>query len=471
MSKNVRAEQGGIAFGDNAQNNTINEIDAIRSAIQGEIGPFIELQTKFNVTTNALHTFFGIIKRQSLPEDEWPQALEHIAKKHLEAIKVMDALQCSTPEHQAKLEQAKEALTEGRYHEQRELLLIVAKAEKVAAEDAEAIEQQAQQAKVTRMLNSAAIYDEIAKSHNIELNYKEALTNYEQAIEQLSELKDTTSEISKLLSYYQNEAGILCQALSFIDKAVHYLELTLESHLKILDEDHPDVAIARNNLGSVWHDKGDYDKAIAYYELALKSNLKTFGEDHPNVALGRNNLGSVWQNKGDYDLAIANYELALKSDLKTFDENHPNVAIVRNNLGSVWHDKGDCDKAIAYYELALKSDLKTFGEGHPNVAIGRNNLGSAWQDKGDYGKAIAYYEQALKSHLVVFGESHINVATIRNNIGSAWRYKGDYGKAIKYIEQSLQGIQKILGDNHPKTQISAGNLAYTKWLAADKKSK
>ena len=41
---------------------------------------------------------------------------------------------------------------------------------------------------------------------------------------------------------------------------------------------------------------GEYDKAIEYYELALASDLKTYDEDHPNVAIRRNNLGAAWDS-------------------------------------------------------------------------------------------------------------------------------------------------------------------------------
>ena len=93
---------------------------------------------------------------------------------------------------------------------------------------------------------------------------------------------------------------------------------------------------------------------MGYYEQALASDLKTYGEDHPNVALRRNNLGGAYKDLGEYRKAIRYYEQALASDLKTYGEDHPDVAIDRNNLGT-YQAKGEVDRAIRYYEQAVTS--------------------------------------------------------------------------------------------------------------------
>ena len=89
-------------------------------------------------------------------------------------------------------------------------------------------------------------------------------------------------------------------------------------------------------VGTTWgwpgKQKGEYDKAIEYYEKALKSGIKTFGEDHPQVAIYRNNLGLAWQAKGEYDKAIEYYEKALSVLSVKLGNEHPDTKLIETNL-------------------------------------------------------------------------------------------------------------------------------------------
>ena len=177
----------------------------------------------------------------------------------------------------------------------------------------------------------------------------------------------------------------------------------------------PDRTDYLSDLADLAHTLGEYEKAVEYYEQALASYLKTYGEDHPGVAISRNNLGATWDSLGEYKKAIGYYEQALASDLKTYGEDHPDVAIDRNNLGMAWLALGDYKKAIGYLEQALTSDLKTYGEDHPQVATYQNNLGGAWHAVGEYKKANDYLEQALAGFEKVLGENHPNTRGVRAN--------------------------------------------------------
>lgn len=170
-----------------------------------------------------------------------------------------------------------------------------------------------------------------------------------------------------------------------------------------------------SNLANLAHTLGEYEQAVKYYEQALANNLKTNGEDHPDVAISRNNLGAALDSLGEYEKAISYYEKALESDLKTYGEDHPDVAIDRNNLGMALLALGEYKKAIVYLEQALASDLKSYGEEHSQVATYRNNLAGAWYALGDYKKAYEYLEQALQGFEKVFGANHPNTRGVREN--------------------------------------------------------
>jgi tetratricopeptide (TPR) repeat protein len=89
-----------------------------------------------------------------------------------------------------------------------------------------------------------------------------------------------------------------------------------------------------NAYSSILRHLAEYAKAKEYYELALNSDLVTYGEDHPQVAIGRNNLGSVYRALGDYPKAIEYLELAYKTMLPVLVADHPGTKTVKGNLDS-----------------------------------------------------------------------------------------------------------------------------------------
>ncbi|MGB1092087.1 MAG: tetratricopeptide repeat protein, partial [Oceanobacter sp.] len=150
-------------------------------------------------------------------------------------------------------------------------------------------------------------------------------------------------------------------------------------HFKRATQLQPENTTYLNKVGELAYTLGNYIKAIEYLQVALDGDLRTYGEDHPKVAIDRNNLGSAYKALGQYEIAIEHYQRALASDLKTYGESHPQVAIYRNNLGEAYRALGQYEKAIEYFQKALDSDLNTYGDDHPQVAIYRNNLGGAYK--------------------------------------------------------------------------------------------
>ncbi|SFK39099.1 Tetratricopeptide repeat-containing protein [Nitrosomonas aestuarii] len=177
----------------------------------------------------------------------------------------------------------------------------------------------------------------------------------------------------------------------------------------------PDRIDYLSDLADLAYTLGEYKKTITYYEQVLDNSLKTYGKDHADVAISRNNLGTVWDALGEYQKAIGYYEQALASDIKTYGEHHPDVAVDRNNLGMAWFALGEYKKAIVYLEQALASDIKTYGEHHLQVATYYNNLAGAWHALGDYKKSHDYLDQALKIFEKVLGENHPNTSGVRAN--------------------------------------------------------
>jgi tetratricopeptide (TPR) repeat protein len=65
------------------------------------------------------------------------------------------------------------------------------------------------------------------------------------------------------------------------------------------------------------HKTVSWDLALANIEKCLEIRLKVLDEEHPDIAESYNSIGLVYDSKGQYDLALENYEKCLEIDLKT----------------------------------------------------------------------------------------------------------------------------------------------------------
>ncbi len=129
-------------------------------------------------------------------------------------------------------------------------------------------------------------------------------------------------------------------------------------------------AMAHNNLGAAYYQKGEWDKAIAEYQKAV--TLK------PRYADAYNNLGAAYAGKGMYDQAIAAHKQALAI--------RPDLLRAHLNLGVSYDKKGELDAAIEQYRAVLDLDAD-YATAHTYLAI-------AYYKKGNYRMAIEHCDRA-----------------------------------------------------------------------------
>jgi len=213
-----------------------------------------------------------------------------------------------------------------------------------------------------------------------------------------------------------------------------------------------------NDIGGIFHKKGDLQGALAAYQDAERIARAAFGDDHPKVAACVNNIGTVRKDKGDLDGALAAFREAERIDRAAFGDDHPEVATDVNNIGSVLQDKGDLDGALDAYREAERIDRAAFGDDHPEVAIRVNNIGSVLHDKGDLDGALAAHREAERIERAAFGDDHPNVARDINNIGSVLFARGDHGGAAEMSERAFDICIRRLGPRSLSTLNSARNL-------------
>lgn len=130
----------------------------------------------------------------------------------------------------------------------------------------------------------------------------------------------------------------------------------------------------------VWFDRAsEWDADPARWDDAIDAYRRVIALD-PGCAAAWNNLGLLFHRRGQYDDARAAYLEALERD--------PRCAEAAYNLGSLDEDLGGAEQAIAYYRRAL--DIA------PDYADAHFNLGAALARIGRNAEAVRHWQRYLE---------------------------------------------------------------------------
>jgi len=179
-----------------------------------------------------------------------------------------------------------------------------------------------------------------------------------------------------------------------------------------------------NNLGGLYHKRGDYDKAIIFHKKALEINPY----EHKTIF----NLGYDYEAMGKLDEALMQYEKCIKY--------MPNYAKAYFNIGNIYTVRKEYDKAIAAYQRAAQYD-----EFHVGA---RNNLGNIYFDRKRYEKAKEEYEEVIRINPYL-PAPHSNLGNTLSRLKCYEEAIEEYKKAIELAPNNADyhaGLGMVYGE-------------------------
>jgi len=197
-----------------------------------------------------------------------------------------------------------------------------------------------------------------------------------------------------------------------------------------------------NDLGLLYHDKGEWDRAIEYYQLSLERKEKV-GDDRA-VAATFTNLGNVYQDKKEWDRAIEYYVRSLEIMERVGGVFL--VARIFHNLGSVYQAKGEWDRAMEYCERSLEIARRIGDEYVMSRTF--NILGEVYRAKGEWNQALEYCKRSLVIREKMGDE--YGIAYICNNMALLYQVQGRLEEAIPLFEKSIAIVERIGDEYHAK---------------------
>jgi len=223
-------------------------------------------------------------------------------------------------------------------------------------------------------------------------------------------------------------------------------------------------AKAKNLMGVLYMDGGDFNEALASYSEALK--IRQTIDDKPGVAWCYNNIGVVLEKQGSYDLALKNHFTALK--IRESIDDKAGMAASYNNIGQIYMSLENNNEALRYCTLSLQIKKKLKGNSQ-SIAQSYTNLGIIYHNLQNYSLALKNYNSALEISLA--NNNKRSIANLYNNIATVYNHIGEYEKSIQYSLMSLDIKEKIgdkLGIASSLTNLGMVNINKRNFNAARK---
>ena len=241
--------------------------------------------------------------------------------------------------------------------------------------------------------------------------------------------------------------------------AIPIAQRVLTIREKALGRNHPDVAIALDNLANLYRLQGRYADAEPLLQRSLAIREQALGHDDPDTAGSLLNLAALYLDQSRYADAEPLLQQSLAIWEKAFGRDHPDVALALNNLASLYVNEGRYADAEPLLQQSLSINEKTLGGDHPNVADSLSNLAVVYWNHGRYSEAEPLLQRSLTIRIKTLGPDHPAIANALNNLALLYKQQGRYADAVPLLERTIAIREKALGRDHPDVAESLNNLA------------
>ncbi|XP_066293717.1 uncharacterized protein [Branchiostoma lanceolatum] len=244
----------------------------------------------------------------------------------------------------------------------------------------------------------------------------------------------------------------------------------LQKSLKMLEEfygidtPHQDIATCLNNIAFAHDELKEFDLAIQCYQRALEVWRQLFGNEHPNVAIALNNLASACTNSGDTTRATVCFEEAVK--IYQLSPCNPQAHQAFFNLAKVCLLQGNKIKALANYVQGINA-LQLLPGGvslRPELVSGLSSAAQILFEGKSYKEAAEYWERALAAHSQMRTAPNVDIGKIQFNLARCYSELGDVEKERTFHEQALQTRLQQHGENSTNIDVGLSLLHTAKAL-------
>ena len=247
--------------------------------------------------------------------------------------------------------------------------------------------------------------------------------------------------------------GSMYQLLNNFPKADELLRAGLDRMKAALGVDHPKVAEALSQLGTLRGDQGKFKDAELLAQQALDLASRQLPAGSAPVLAAKVVLARVLMQGGSYDKAL----VLLNPIVRLQPSTEPGTYVLRDSLtvaGIASYYLGRYDAAEAMGRRALALDHQLFGKGHPQTAFDLMNLATVKATLAEYSEAEGFYREALGAVKAWYGPDHPDVASCESILARTLQMEGKNAEAETLAQQALKIQERAYGTLHPYVALT-----------------
>ncbi len=317
---------------------------------------------------------------------------------------------------------------------------------------------------------SMSIDDELADQPDVQATLMNVLgvaytnlASYESAESALSKALESRRAVgndAEALATNHNDLGDVLNTQARYKEAIAQYEAALEIVERELSTDHPQKSRALAGQGMARLGMRDYDAAEPLIRQAVAIDLEAGrGADDPRLADTLTEFGTILWRRHAFDAAEKQFRRALDIRRLALGNDHPDTTVAVNNLATVLVEQGDLDGALPLFNEALEMNEKVLGSEHPEIAVNLNNLGYILLTLGRFAEAEDAYRRSLALDRAARGAMHPDLAYGMNSLAMALAGQGRLDEAESYYRDALALIAAQDHEHRLEGQVLANYAA------------
>lgn len=242
-----------------------------------------------------------------------------------------------------------------------------------------------------------------------------------------------------------NDIGTLYETMHRYDEALFHRQ----QMVAIIQKDYAKhknpqlLAIAYNNMGSLYHLMGELQLSEEYAEKAKQLHEINFGSDGPGFVRPLIHLANAKKDIGKFEEAETLYIRAYDLQKKVASKDWRNLAYAETQYGDLFFVRDEYAEAENWYKKALDNYLKAGIKNTLIVEETKTTLGETYARSGRVKEALTLLQDGLAWCKKTFPKGNIVIAGQYNKISVAWLLNNQPEKALLYSDSVFLELLKV----------------------------